>query len=77
MSTVPDKYKIENTTKEERIAIVRKSLACGASSGSCENCGACDGIFGAADPYLLYLPYINGEKELDEVTKAFNARYFK
>ncbi len=51
--------KIKDTTREERIAIVRKSLAASDEIG-CENLG-----MGAIDD--MYLPYINGEMELREL----------
>lgn len=69
-----DKYLIKNTTKEQREQIVREALSCG--GGGCENCSAC-GIYGAIDPYDMYQPYIDGEKELFEITQEFNAKYLR
>jgi len=63
-----DDYLIKNTTREQREKIVRDSLSCG--GGGCENCSAC-GAYGAIDPYDMYQPYIDGEKELAEITQAF------
>jgi hypothetical protein len=65
-------YLIKDTTREERERIVLDSLGCG--SGGCENCSAC-GVYGASDPVELYRPYIDGEKELAEVTREFSARF--
>ncbi len=67
-----DKYLIKNTTREQREQIVRDSLGCGA--GSCENCSAC-GAYGAVNPYDMYQPYIDGEKELAEINEAYRANF--
>ena len=63
---------IKNTTRAQREKIVRNSLSCGGNG--CENCSAC-GIYGAEDPYDMYLPYIEGKKELSEISREFNANY--
>lgn len=55
---------IKDTTREERIEIVRKGLAfCG--DGSCEMCSGCS--MGVASIDEMYGPYIEGELELSEV----------
>lgn len=64
-----DEYLIKNTTKEQREKIVRDALS-GCGDG-CESCAGC----GGTDPVDLYQPYIDGEKEIAEITKEFNARY--
>ncbi|SCP99672.1 hypothetical protein [Anaerobium acetethylicum] len=69
-----EEYLIKNTTREQREKIVRDALGCG--GGGCENCSAC-GIYGAIDPYEMYQPYIDGEKELSEITKEFQAKYIR
>ena len=69
-----EEYLIKNTTREQREKIVRDALGCG--GGGCENCSAC-GIYGAIDPYEMYQPYIDGEKELSEITKEFHAKYIR
>lgn len=69
-----EKFLIKNTTREQREEIVRQSLSCG--QGTCDGCSSCDGVFGMEDPETFYAPYINGEKELYELTQEFNARYF-
>lgn len=61
-----EEYLIRNTTRQRREQIVRESL--GYSDIGCEGC--CDG-------YDLYIPYIEGEKELREITMEYHARYVK
>ncbi|OPJ64787.1 purine biosynthesis protein PurH [Clostridium oryzae] len=61
-----DKFLIKNTTKEQREQIVKESL--GYSDIGCDDCGASYG-------YDMYQPYIDGEKELSEISKAFHASY--
>jgi hypothetical protein len=63
---------IKDTTREEREKIVHDALSCGGDG--CENCSAC-GVYGASDPYDMYLPYIEGEKEIADITREFNAKY--
>ena len=59
---------IKDTTKEERIRIVKQSLeVCGQE---CEFCNGCDNM-GGGKTELFYQPYIDGEKELWEI----NAEY--
>ena len=60
-----EEFLIKNTTKEQREKIVRDSL--GFESG-------CDD-FGGAIGYDLYQDYIDGKKELNEVTKEFNGGF--
>ncbi len=61
-----DKYLIKNTTREQREQIVKESL--GYSDVVCDDCAAGYG-------YDMYQPYIDGEKELSEISKAFQASY--
>ena len=65
---------IKNTTREQREKIVRDSLACGGDG--CESCSAC-GIYGAGDPVDMYQPYIDGEKEIDDINRELNPRYLR
>lgn len=65
------KILIKDTTREERIEIVRKSLDCGA--GGCENCSSC--ALGGGDPYTMYQPYIDGLKEISEINAEYAANY--
>lgn len=69
-----DEFLIKNTTREQREKIVRDALGCGGSS--CENCSAC-GVYGAGDPFEMYQPYIDGEKEITEITKEFKTSYIR
>ncbi|MDC7231778.1 MAG: hypothetical protein PQJ58_00980 [Spirochaetales bacterium] len=68
-----DKLSVANTTREERLAIVLKSLSCG-SEGSCEFCSGC-GVFGSGSVMRMYQPYIDGEMELAEVNMRFRAPF--
>ena len=61
----PISYLIQDTTKEQREAIVAESL--GNIEAACDGCSA-----GLAE---MYQAYIDGEKELREVNMEFNARY--
>ena len=58
-------YLIKDTTKEEREAIVAKSI--GNISGACDGCSV--GII------EMYQDYIDGKKEIREINMEFNARY--
>ncbi|NLV58990.1 MAG: hypothetical protein GXY67_09475 [Clostridiales bacterium] len=64
-------FLIKDTTREEREEIIRKSLDCG--GGGCENCSSCG--LGGGDPYSMYQPYIDGEKEISEINAEYRARY--
>jgi len=68
-----DRFLIKNTTRQEREQIVKNSLSCG--GGGCEDCSSC-GVYGAGDPFDMYEPYIDGTKEIHEITQEFRARYF-
>ncbi len=68
-------YLIRDTTREEREALVIDALT-SCSGGGCENCSGC-GVFGAGDAFEMYRPYIEGEKELAEISAAFSAKYIK
>lgn len=61
-----EEYLIKNTTREQREQIVRESL--GYSDIGCEDCG---------DGYDMYLPYIEGKKELREITMEYRTQYVK
>ena len=61
---MPKSILVKDTTREERIEIVRRGLDwCG--DGSCEQCSGCSMGVGSID--AMYLPYIEGELELAEV----------
>jgi hypothetical protein len=60
---------IKDTTREERIRIVNRSLnVCGTECSSCNGCGNIGG--GLAEN--IYKPYIDGEKELREINAEYN-----
>lgn len=61
-----ESYLIRDTTREQRERIVRDSL--GYSEVGCEDC---------MDGYEMYLPYIEGKKELKEITMEYRTRYLK
>lgn len=61
-------FLIKNTTREQREEIVRQSL--GYSDVGCEECS---GAYG----YDMYQDYIDGKKELEEITAAFRANYVR
>ena len=58
-------YLISETTREEREKIVAEAL--GNIDATCDGCAS--GIIS------MYDDYIEGKKELKEITMAFNARY--
>ena len=61
---------INDTTREERIRIVNKSLeVCGQE---CQFCNGCDNI-GGGRIETFYQPYIDGEKELREINAEYIA----
>lgn len=62
---------IKDTTREERMRIVARSLDwCG--QGSCENCGGCS--LGVGSLEAMYRPYIDGEKEILQINAEVAAR---
>lgn len=61
-----DKFLIKNTTREQREQIVKEAL--GYSEFGCDDGSSRYG-------YDLYEPYINGEKEISEITQSFRASY--
>ena len=60
-----NKFRIADTTREERERIVEESI--GNISGLCDGCSP--GIIG------MYQDYIDGKRELREINAEFNARY--
>ncbi len=62
---------IHDTTREERIEILRRSLDCG--GGGCENCSSCS--LGGGDPWNMYQDYIDGKKEIAEINAEYCASY--
>lgn len=62
---------IKDTTREEREQIVQEGLC-----GDCAGCDAC-GSMGGGRVDDIYRPYINGEMELAEINRRFNAFIIK
>jgi hypothetical protein len=61
---------IKDTTREQREAIIRQSLAsCG---GSCEFCNGCDNL-GGGRVEDIYRPYIEGEKEIAQINMEYRS----
>ncbi|MDY4813395.1 MAG: purine biosynthesis protein PurH [Ruminococcus sp.] len=60
--------KIADTTKEERIEIVKNSLSFGEES--------CEGSVGF-DVMSMYQPYIDGEKEIAQINMEFHSGMVK
>ena len=57
---------INDTTREEREAIIRTSLDCGSG---CENCSSC--WLGGGSPWGIYQDYIDGKREISEINMAY------
>lgn len=66
---------LKDTTREEREAIVRQALwdACGAD---CEFCSGCDNL-GGGRIENIYQPYIDGEKEIEEINASYSAPFVR
>lgn len=62
---------IKDTTREEREAIIRRSLSCGGEG--CENCSSC--WLGGGNPFEMYQDYIDGKKEIAEINHEYRANY--
>jgi len=62
---------IKDTTREERISIIRGSLDCGA--GGCENCSNCWLGGGTVDG--IYQDYIDGKRELADINREYSERF--
>ncbi|MEE3392837.1 MAG: hypothetical protein VZR00_08710 [Lachnospiraceae bacterium] len=61
---------IKDTTREERIRIVQRSLSfCG---HECNFCNGCDNLGGGSID-SFYQPYIDGEKEISELNMEYHA----
>ena len=62
---------IKDTTREERVRIIRGSLDCGA--GGCENCSICWLGGGSVDG--IYQDYIDGKRELADINREYSERF--
>lgn len=65
------KILIRDTTREERMELIRRSLDCG--GGGCETCSSCS--LGGGDPYSMYKDYIDGRREIAEINASYQANY--
>lgn len=65
---------IKDTTKEERLRIISDLYKC--KNGDCDNCGLCK-IFVGTTAIEVYHDYIEGIRELDEVSREFNQKRMK
>lgn len=61
---------IKDTTREQRIQIIQRSLNVGGDA--CEECGDCGGQ-GTGDAWDMYQPYIDGKKEIQEINAEYRA----
>ena len=59
-----EKYLIANTTKEERIALIRSWIPEDEATEDCD-----------IDLWDMYADYINGKKEISECNAAFTPNY--
>lgn len=66
---------IKDTTREERIEIVRRALY-GDCGTECEFCSGCD-IRGGGRTESIYQPYIDGIKEISEINAEYTASFVK
>lgn len=64
---------IKDTTREERIEIIRRGLSF-CADGSCENCSGYS--MGVASIDTMYQPYIDGKLELAEVNMLHAAKRY-
>lgn len=62
--------KIKDTTREQRIQIIRESFGDEYWGGGCDN-------FGMGDAEEMYQAYIDGEKEIAQINAEYRARYVK
>ena len=68
----PRSILIRDTTREQRMRIVRQSLnVCG---HACEFCNGCDNL-GGGDTDAFYQPYIDGKKEISELNMEYRTRF--
>lgn len=70
---MPGSVLIKDTTREERMQIVRKGLDW-CDDSSCENCSGC--TMGVGSVEAMYAPYIDGKLELAEVNMLHAAKVF-
>ncbi len=66
----PTRPSIASSTRDERLAYVRKRYACIAD---CDACGLCK-VFHGKDPEHVLADYIEGRSELAEVLVRYRSR---
>lgn len=70
-ATVMGSILIKDTTREERIRILNRSLdQCG---GGCENCSSCWLGGGSIDG--IYQDYIDGKREIADINRDYSRRH--
>ena len=65
--------KIDNSTKEERLAYVQEAWKC---LHNCEICGKCHILKGRA-PETLYADYIHGTRSYMDITLEIRNRFIR
>lgn len=68
------RFLIKDTTRRQREELVMDMLT--ACAGGCESCPGC-GARGGGEAFALYRPYIEGEKELADISAALGAKQIK
>ncbi|MBQ9156052.1 MAG: hypothetical protein IJ137_04670 [Eubacterium sp.] len=58
---------IENSTKEERQAVIREMFKCIAD---CDSCGLCK-VFRGKEPEIAYEDYIEGKRSFLEISMEY------
>ncbi len=66
---------IKDTTREEREQIVRQALW-GVCGSECEFCSGCDNV-GGGRIESIYQPYIDGEKEINQINAEYRAPFVR
>jgi hypothetical protein len=72
-STMPKSVLIKDTTREQRINIVKEGLSF-CAEGTCDMCSGYS--MGVGSIEAMYQPYIDGEMELSEINMAHAAKRF-
>ena len=67
--------RIQDTTREERERIVQQALW-GTCGTDCEFCSGCDNR-GVGRIESIYLPYIEGKKEISEINAEYHAPFVR
>ena len=70
-ATVMGSILIKDTTREERIRILNRSL--GQCGGGCENCSSCVRGGGSIDG--IYQDYIDGKREIADINRDYSRRH--